>query len=220
MQIENSQKSYGRIYRLTDKTNNKMYHGQTAEKDINVRWNTYRNIKCKKQPKLYRALKAHGPENFLFEIIDTSPQDQSQLDNLEIYYIAKFDSMNNGYNCDPGGRGTGHRSEETKRKISESMSGKNNPMFGKYHSIESKAKMILLNSGNNNPMFGKTHSEETKSKLSQLHKGKPKSEESKTKMKEAWKYRIRQPHNINISKAKIGLKRQYLPNGSYKMIKP
>lgn len=220
MQIENELISqansplYGRIYRLTNKINGKMYHGQTI-KDVNKRWNRYKRLNCKGQKKLYPALKKYGPENFLFEVIDTSSQNQSQLDNQEIFYIAKFDSFHNGYNCTKGGNGVRIASEETKRKISESkkgkigLSGSNHPMFGKNHSEETKrkisegckgekhsdefkAKMSERMKGENNPMFGIPMPEKTRKILSNTNKGNKyslgnhHSEEAKKKISEAF----------------------------------
>lgn len=195
--------SYGKIYRLTDKTNGKMYHGQTTKADINDRWYAYKTLNCKSQIKLYNALKAHGPEKFLFEVIDTTPQNQPQLDNLEIFYIAKFNSMHNGYNCDPGGKG-GKHSEETKQKMSKSLSGKNNPMFGrcgnksprygKLHTEEIKTRLSEINKGENNPRFGKKVSCLIKTKLSKVKSGtnnpmfgRQHSEETKRKMSNSLK---------------------------------
>ena len=40
-----------------------------------------------------------------------------------------------------------HRSEETCKKISDALSGKNNPMFGKHHSAEARKKMSELKKG-------------------------------------------------------------------------
>lgn len=170
--------SYGKIYRLTNKINGKMYHGQTTEVDINNRWKHYKRLYCKNQPKLYNALKAHGPENFLFEVIDTSAQDLSQLNALETLYIRKYDSMHNGYNCNEGGAGRGRVCDETRRnmsiaftgrklspetrkKMSESRKDLKNPNFGKHHSIETKNKISKAKlgqqglCGETNPMFGK-----------------------------------------------------------------
>lgn len=55
-----------------------------------------------------------------------------------------------------------HQSEEAKCKQSESMKGKNNPMYGKtgpmkgkHHSEESKRKISEATVGKNNPMYGK-----------------------------------------------------------------
>jgi hypothetical protein len=191
MQIETSTTiPYGKIYRLTNKVNNKMYHGQTTEEDINDRWNTYKKLRCTKQPKIYRALKKYGPENFLFEVIDITPQNQQQLDDLEIYYVAKFDSWHNGYNCDPGGTGGKGRtySDTYKKKMSINLTGQGNPMFGrkqsdetkrkialtkigKKHSEETKLKMSIAKRGEKNYIFGKTISEETRRKISESQQG-------------------------------------------------
>lgn len=202
--------TYGQIYRLTNKINGKMYHGQTTKEDINKRWSEYKGIRCYNQPKLYRALKKHGPENFLFEVINTSPQNQQQLDNLETFYIRKYDSMNNGYNCNEGGAGRGHVCEETKRKLSISNKGENNPNFGQPMSEEQKRKISEAKKGSKNAMFGKPSarrgcvlSEETKRKMSESIKrkladpkyklGKVVSEETKRKMsiakKKMWEER-------------------------------
>lgn len=168
---------YGRIYRLTNKINNKMYHGQTMECDINDRWIRYKNLNCKSQPKIYNALKKYGPENFLFEVIDISAQDQSQLNFLETFYIRKYDSMNNGYNCNEGGDGKGIISEEVRRKLSEANKGHivsqetrlkiRNSLKGRKLSDETIKKL----SGKNNPNFGKPLSEETKRKISEAQRG-------------------------------------------------
>lgn len=46
-------------------------------------------------------------------------------------------------------------SKHTKKKISLAISGSNNPMFGKSHTIESKKKMTEAKIGANHPKFGK-----------------------------------------------------------------
>ena len=136
----------------------------------------------------------------MFEVIDTTSQNQEQLDNLEIFYIAKFDSMNNGYNCNPGGFG-GKHSDETKRKISEGNKGKHigckNHMFGKSHSPETILKMSESHKGEKNEMFNKCHSEEAKMRISNSLKGdknpnfgKIMSEDTKQKISKA---RLGQP---------------------------
>jgi group I intron endonuclease len=178
--------TYGQIYKITNKLDCKPYIGQTTEDDINDRWKKYKKLQCKRQPKLYNALKAHGPENFLFEVIDTTPQDQSQLDNLEISYVSKFDSMNNGYNCTPGGKGIGKGhivSKETRKKISEKLKGRR---------LSEETKQVLSNMrmGDKNPMFGKYISEEHKGKISRANIGRLVSEETKRKISETSKNRI------------------------------
>ena len=41
-----------------------------------------------------------------------------------------------------------HPSEESRKKMSESKKGENNPMFGKHHSAEARKKMSEANKGN------------------------------------------------------------------------
>jgi hypothetical protein len=65
---------------------------------------------------------------------------------------------------------------EHRAKLSKANSGKNNPMYGRTHSLESIAKNraanSIANSGKNNPMYGKTHSPKTRIKLGEANKGK------------------------------------------------
>ena len=61
-------------------------------------------------------------------------------------------------------------SEETLKKMSEAMSGKNNPNYGKTPSNETRAKMSASTSGEKHPMYGKHPSEETRRKLSEASK--------------------------------------------------
>lgn len=60
--------------------------------------------------------------------------------------------------------------EEKRKEWGEKFSGKNHPMYGKYHSEETKQKLSnifsIKNAGEGNPMYGKHHSEETRKKIS------------------------------------------------------
>jgi hypothetical protein len=78
-----------------------------------------------------------------------------------------------------------HRSEETKKKLSEAQKGEKNSFYGKHHSEETKKKLSEANKGENNPNYGKHPSEETKKKISEGKKGKHRSEETKKKLSEA-----------------------------------
>jgi len=93
-------------------------------------------------------------------------------------------------------------SEETRRKMSNSKLGKNNPIFGKGHTKEAREKMSKNKKrffGKDNHFFNKRHSEETKKKISESLKGKNNywfgkhhSEETKRKMSESAKRRNQQ----------------------------
>lgn len=57
-------------------------------------------------------------------------------------------------------------SDETRAKISASLTGKNNPMFGKIHSKEVRTKMGASLTDKNNHFYGKKHSKKAKMKMS------------------------------------------------------
>lgn len=77
------------------------------------------------------------------------------------------------------------------------------------HSENYKKKLSESRSGSNNPLYGKPRSEEFKKKLSEKYKGKPLSEETRKKMSEAAKNRKKQPRtgckHSEESKKKISL---------------
>ena len=150
MQTSNST-PYGYIYKITNPINGKCYIGQTISNPCH-RWEKYKNLRCKKQIKLYNALCKYGSKNFLYEILDTAP-DQIVLDYLEDFYIQCLDTRKNGYNCREGGA-HGKMAEETKLKLSKINKGKS----------------------------GYKHSYEAKQKISNYQKGKPKSKEAVIKM--------------------------------------
>jgi len=77
-----------------------------------------------------------------------------------------------------------HHSEETKRKMSEWMSGEKNPNYGKHHSEEWKIKKSEQMKGERNHFFGKHHSEESKNKIrNNNHLGTHPTEETREKLR-------------------------------------
>jgi hypothetical protein len=68
--------------------------------------------------------------------------------------------------------------EETRKKISESLKGKNTWSRGKNLSIETRKKISEANCGENNGFFGKIHSEETRKKMSKPHQMSEKGSEA------------------------------------------
>jgi group I intron endonuclease len=120
----------GVIYKL-ESPSGKIYIGQSINFLNRVK-------KYKKQAKnsigkhLFNAIEKYGFDKFNITILATIELDnnvgitKSKLDKLEIYYIQKFDSFNNGYNLTAGGNGSFKRiiSEETKAKLSKANKGK------------------------------------------------------------------------------------------------
>ena len=78
-----------------------------------------------------------------------------------------FSSSNNPSKC-----------PDRRKELSVMNMGDNNPMK-KGHTEETKRKISLSTRGTNNPFYGRTHTEETKEKIRQKNTGRKHSEETK-----------------------------------------
>lgn len=88
------------IYKITNTTNGKCYIGQS--RDIEARWAKHLSAyKSSPEWALYKAFKKYGIDAFSFEVIEECTIEE--LNEREIYWIAHFDSFNNGYNMTLGG---------------------------------------------------------------------------------------------------------------------
>ena len=136
------------VYKIQNKINDKPYVGKS--KDVEKRWkrHIYRlNKGNHDNDHLQCSWNIYGEDAFSFEIIkECEPE---YLDELEIFYIAFYDSYNNGYNLTLGGEGVsgGPLTEEHKKKLSEAMSGDKNPNYGNPLSPEHKKKISESNKG-------------------------------------------------------------------------
>lgn len=90
----------GIIYKITNKVNGKSYIGQTRY-TIEFRWKQHQHKKDNTY--FHNAIHKYGVENFNVEILEEC--NIEVLDSREIFYIAKFDTFNNGYNLTIGGDG-------------------------------------------------------------------------------------------------------------------
>lgn len=88
------------IYKITNLINGKAYVGQSNH--IQKRWNDH--ITTKKQTPIHQAIVKYGKENFSFEVLEECKQ--SELNEREQYWIAFYDTYENGYNLTLGGDGT------------------------------------------------------------------------------------------------------------------
>lgn len=158
---------------------------------------------------LQRAWNKHKEENFVFEIIEEYPCDETILKLMEIYFIAFYESFvydGHGYNLTRGGEGNlGHiateeslekmrishlgirQSEESIRKRSIAMSGENHPFWGTHKTEEQKKKQSEKMSGENHPFWGTTHSPETIEKMREAKRGKIVKQETRDKISESLK---------------------------------
>lgn len=232
----------GVVYRLVNKQTGQSYIGRTF--DLKKRlWGHKASAnkvgtKNEGQP-IVHAIRELGFEAFDVEVLYESEEfeDKKALDNLlnekEIYFIEKYDSIANGYNRTKGGAGmlgfkptektinairkanTGrHISDEQKEAVRQSS-------LKMWANEEYKRMMSERFSGKGNPMYGvrlageKNHNygkpmpEETKRKLSEAKKGKPgtpMSEENKRKLIEIAKRPKSESHRKKLSEAIKGKK--------------
>lgn len=91
------------IYKITNKTNGKIYIGQAVR--INIRLSQHRSGKSKNDGSLIdKAIYEEGVDNFTYEVVEECLQ--SELNEKEKYYISFYNSIKpNGYNQTCGGKG-------------------------------------------------------------------------------------------------------------------
>tara|TARA_R110002110_G_scaffold161376_1_gene360126 strand:- start:15 stop:797 length:783 start_codon:yes stop_codon:yes gene_type:complete len=104
------------IYKATNKVNNKCYIGQTIN-SLRERINAHHSPKIKY--KLHNAISKYGRDSFEWDII-CECSSISELNEKEIFYIDKYNSITNGYNIKHGGKNS-VRSKESNLKTSESL---------------------------------------------------------------------------------------------------
>jgi len=167
-------KAYGIIYMATNKINGKSYIGQTV-KSLNRRISKHIGNALNNRDAYYfhKAIRKYGKENFEWEII-AECNSLEELNKAEIEAIKKYSTFENGYNLNlGGGSNIGFRhTEETRKKISESLIGENHPGYGKHRSEETKKRIGDANRGEKCYNYGKHRSEGTKRKMSKAKKGK------------------------------------------------
>ena len=157
--------NYGTIYKITNTKTGKIYIGKTT-KSLNDRLQGHINSADKGNNfKLSRAIRKYGKENFIIEPIDVADT-RNELNEKEIYYIKKYNSLEDGYNMTIGGEGGNtyiDKSDEEMKAISEKNSaalhknngnrgqlvGPKNSMYGKHHTPEAKEKMSKALKGKN-----------------------------------------------------------------------
>lgn len=108
------------IYKVTNKVNGKVYIGQTIRTLEQRKWQHLDAAKNGCKTHFYNAIRKYGEDSFVFEILDEASSVQ-ELNELERYYIAKFDSIKNGYNMVDGGNNNVMFLDDVKQKHLESM---------------------------------------------------------------------------------------------------
>lgn len=163
------------IYKITSPSG-RIYIGQSI--DIFNRLKSYKQAKCREQPKIYKSILKYGWESHLFEVELECGIDE--LNEKERLYQEKYNSVEKGLNCiyTKTNDKSGKSSQETKLKIS--LNNKRQ-FLGKKHTEESKLKISNSLKGRKSRL-GAILSNETKKKIGTSNKGKKRSDETKLKM--------------------------------------
>lgn len=103
------------IYQIKNLVNGHLYIGQT----VNYEARKLKHLSCLRRgvhdnPYLQKAFDKYGESLFEFSILHEEECDQDRLNELEEYYIKKYDTYENGYNCNRGGQQ--HNGFESKLK--------------------------------------------------------------------------------------------------------
>lgn len=173
------------VYKHTNKTNGKVYIGQTGTK-VEHRWRNGEGYKnC---PLFWKAICKYGWNNFEHEVIAKNLT-QEEANATENQLILKYNSNNPlyGYNLTSGGDHS-IPNEIARKAISESHMGEKNCNWGKPRTEETRKKISESNKGKqvsqetrrklskslqkeNHPNWGKHLSEETKRKIGEANQG-------------------------------------------------
>jgi len=166
------------IYKIVNKKNKKIYIGQSN----NIGYRKKRHLQALETDShfnthLQKAWNKYGKGNFKFEIIEECTI--NELDDKEKYWIKHYNSanFNYGYNMAYGGRDGSNLTEESKKKISETLKGH-------IVSEETRKKIKEKRKTQTNTNKGKKFSDEARQNISLAHIGIKLSEETKKKVSE------------------------------------
>ena len=124
------------VYAHRNLKNGKSYVGMTSQ-EPKYRWDNGKGYK--NQPKIWADIQnSDWNSDWQHEILGKFENEQDAL-KYEAFLIAMLDTVRNGYNSST--YSSYGFTEETRKKISESMTGEKNPLYGKHHSEETKRKM-------------------------------------------------------------------------------
>lgn len=133
-------KTYNYIYLIRNLINGKIYIGKHSTDNLQDGYMGSGKL-------LKQSIKKYGIGNFKKELLCMCVDDE-ELNEMEIYYIQKFNStdINIGYNLTLGGEGC-VPTDEVRKKMSAARQGEKSYWYGKHLADEHKAKLSGANKG-------------------------------------------------------------------------
>ncbi len=177
---------YGYIYLTTNLINGKRYIGQKkSDKFLGEGYLGSGTL-------LFRSIKKYGRKNFSVELLEIINTNQDDLNAREIYWIAKYDAVNDPmfYNLHMGGNGcSGFRMPESvKQHLREIHLGENNPQYGKKGPLSASFGVPLPEERKlkiSEKLKGRKLPAEVVAKVAKKNTGKKRTDAQRAKMKEA-----------------------------------
>lgn len=173
-----------KIYLITNIENTKKYVGITKF-SLNERFSQH----IKRGFLLTEAIQKYGCQNFSIDLIEEVESAERAYELEQYYIREYNTKVPNGYNLTDGGDGIfgWEATEEYRKECSERVKKlhkeKKVGMYGKKHSEDTKKKMSDSLKGNKN-CLGRKLSEDSKQKIREKHLGKTLSEETRQKISE------------------------------------
>lgn len=115
----------GKIYKITNTVNNKIYIGQTTS-SIEQRFGQHKYLSRQNHgTQLHKAMKEFGIENFIIELLEENIDSIAELNAKEIYYIVKLNAKNDYNGTWGGGSYTRSPKRKNKRVFNKELNEKN-----------------------------------------------------------------------------------------------
>lgn len=113
------------VYKITNLVNGKIYIGQTINSvDSRFKQHLYQATRENKGSAIYAAISKYGKDNFVVESLVSGDYSKVELNELEAFYIKKYESLYpKGYNLQTGGCSF-LVAESLKKRISTTLKGR------------------------------------------------------------------------------------------------
>lgn len=105
------------IYKIQNKQNGKIYIGQSNDIERRIKEHCYPSRYIQSQCPIDYAIHKYGKDSFTYEVVEECSIEE--LNDKETYWIAYYNSITSGYNCNYGGKQQSVGSFNGRAKLSE-----------------------------------------------------------------------------------------------------